>query len=92
MWRLKTGILELWPDTAVVMPSVAAEAAVLDSMRARVEKLLPPTASKPNRGRPRHDDRAYLAGIVCILREGVRRRDLPGELPSGTPSFYRITD
>lgn len=89
---MKAGMIELWPDTEVVMPSVAAEAALLDRLWARVEPLLPPAAAKPKGGRPRQDDRACLAGIVYVLRNGVRWRDLPSEFPSGPTCWRRHSD
>jgi transposase len=70
------------------MPSVRTEAELLERLWSRVAPLIPPSAAKPKGGRPRHDDRACLAGIVYVLRNGVRWRDLPSEYPSG-PTCWR---
>lgn len=84
--------MESRPDTEVVMPSVAVESALLDRLWARVHPLLPPAAPTPKGGRPRCDDRACLAGIVYVLRNGVRWRDLPAAYPSGPTCWRRHAD
>jgi transposase len=49
-----------------------------------VAPYLPPDRPKPKGGRPRLPDRAALAGIVFVLRHGLRWRDLPRELGYGS--------
>jgi transposase len=49
-----------------------------------VASYLPPARPKPKGGRPRRPDRATLAGIVFVLRHGLRWRDLPRELGYGS--------
>jgi transposase len=42
---------------------------------ARLRPLLPPR--RPRVGRPRHDDRPVLGGILWVVRNGASWRDLP---------------
>ncbi len=56
----------------------------------RLEPLLPP--ERPPAGRPNHDHRRILNGILWVLRTGAPWRDLPERYgPVGTVSsrFYR---
>ncbi len=56
----------------------------------RLEPLLPP--QKPKVGRPAHDHRTILNGILWILRTGAPWRDLPeryGPWPTVASRFYR---
>ena len=56
----------------------------------RLEPLLPP--QRPRTGRPSHDHRTILDGILWVLRTGAPWRDLPERFgPVGTVSsrFYR---
>lgn len=70
------------------MPTAAMEAALLDRLWERVGPLLPPAKPMPKGGRPRVDDRACLEGIVYVLRNGLRWRDVPAKYPSG-PTCWR---
>ena len=74
------------------MPSLAAEAELTDRLWERVRPLLPAPRPTPKGGRPRHDDRACLAGIVYVLRSGCRWRDLPAGFPSGVTCWRRHAD
>ena len=56
----------------------------------RLEPLLPP--QKPNTGRPNHDHRTIINGIVWILRTGAPWRDVPeryGPWKTVSSRFYR---
>jgi transposase len=56
----------------------------------RLQPLLP--AQKPNTGRPAHDHRTILNGILWILRTGAPWRDLPeryGPWQTVASRFYR---
>src|SRR3954467_7887987 len=61
-----------------------------DAQWRRLEPLLPP--ERPRTGRPNHNHRTILNGILWVLRTGAPWRDLPERYgPVGTvPSrFYR---
>jgi transposase len=61
-----------------------------DTAWQRLEPLLPP--SKPRTGRPSHDHRRILNGILWIHRTGAPWRDLPeryGPVGTGSSRFYR---
>ncbi len=42
---------------------------VPDELRATVEPLLPPEPARPQGGRPRILDRAYLTGSLFVLKD-----------------------
>ena len=63
---------------------------VTDEQWRRLEPLLPP--EKPRTGRPNHDHRRVVSGMLWIHRTGAPWRDLPERYgPVGTVSsrFYR---
>ena len=49
--------------------------ALTDAQWRRLEPLLPP--ERPRTGRPNHDHRTILDGILWVLRTGAPWRDLP---------------
>jgi transposase len=56
----------------------------------RLQPLLPP--QKPHIGRPAHDHRTIMNGMLWILRTGAPWRDLPeryGPWPTVASRFYR---
>lgn len=56
----------------------------------RLKPLLPP--HKPKIGRPAHDHRTIINGILWVLRTGAPWRDLPeryGPWPTVASRFYR---
>jgi transposase len=64
--------------------------ALTDAQWRRLEPLLPP--ERPPTGRPNHDHRTILNGILWVLRTGAPWRALPERYgPVGTVSsrFYR---
>ena len=71
------------------MPSVERERELNDRLWERVHPLLPAPAPRPKGGRPRADDRACFEGIVFVLRNGLRWRDLPARFPSGVTCWRR---
>jgi transposase len=71
------------------MPDARTEHALTDRLWERVRPLLPPRPPQPKGGRPFADDRACFAGIVYVLRNGVRWRDLPSGFPSGATCWRR---
>jgi hypothetical protein len=63
---------------APTAPVHAKEAGVLaDAEWERIRALLP--RQEPGQGRPRHDDRQVLCGILWIMDTGSSWRDLPEE-------------
>jgi transposase len=61
-----------------------------DKQWARLQPLLPP--HKPRTGRPNHDHRNMINGMLWILRTGAPWRDLPeryGSVGSVSSRFYR---
>lgn len=53
---------------------------VPDDLWVGVAPLLPPARAKPKGGRPRVPDRAAPAGILSVLRTGIRWHEMSGEL------------
>jgi len=63
---------------------------VYSSQWRRLEPLLPP--ERPRTGRPNHDHRTILNGILWVLRTGAPWRDLPeryGRVGTVSSRFYR---
>ena len=61
-----------------------------DAQWRRLEPLLPP--ERPRTGRPNHDHRTILNGILWVLRTGAPWRDLPeryGAVGTVSSRFYR---
>ena len=61
-----------------------------DEQWRRLEPLLPP--GRPRTGRPNHDHRTILNGILWVLRTGAPWRDLPerfGLVGTVSRRFYR---
>lgn len=54
--------------------------------------LLPPRPPHPKDGRPFADDRACFEGIVYVLRNGLRSRQVPACYPSGVTCWRRHRD
>jgi transposase len=59
---------------------------VSDDLWAAIEPLLPPEPCATHGGPPRVAHRSVLAGILYVLRHGLRWRDLPQELAYGSGS------
>jgi transposase len=53
---------------------------VPDDLSATLEPLLPPAPAKPKGRRPQVRDRVALAGILFVLRTGIRWHEVPREL------------
>lgn len=73
------------------MPSRVREAELTDSMWERVAPLLPPKRAQPKGGRPFADDKRCFAGIVHMLRNGLRWNDIPAEF-GGYATCWRRFD
>lgn len=61
-------------------------ALVTDELWDAIAPHLPPHPPAPKGGRPRVGDRAALAGILFVLREGLRWQSLPAEMGCGSGS------
>jgi transposase len=61
-------------------------ALVTDELWGAIAPHLPAHPSSPKGGRPRVDDRQALAGILFVLREGLRWQSLPAEMGCGSGS------
>lgn len=59
---------------------------VPDELWEAIAPHLPAHPSSPKGGRPRIPDRQALAGILFVLREGLRWQSLPTELGCGSGS------
>ncbi len=71
------------------MPDAATERDLNDRLWERVRPLLPPPSPHPRGGRPFADDRACFEGIVYLLRNGLRWRQMPSCYPSGVTCWRR---
>lgn len=71
------------------MPDARTERRLMDRLWERVRPLLPPQAPQPRGGRPWADDRACFEGIVYLLRNGLRWRQMPACYPSGVTCWRR---
>ena len=67
---------------------------VSDELWAVIVPLLPPERPKPKGGRPRVPDRAALAGILFVLKDGIGWETLPAALGcgSGMTCWRRLRD
>ena len=74
------------------MPDAATERELNDRLWERVRSLLPPRPGHPKGGRPFADDRACFEGIVHVLRNGLRWRQMPGCYPSVVTCWRRHRD
>ena len=63
------------PPVEAVAPPAAERAELTDAEWERVRALLPP--QQPPVGRPRHDHRAVLGGILWVVRSHASWRDMP---------------
>jgi len=74
------------PDGPVVLPPTPG-AALTEAEWARVRPRLPP--QRPDAGRPRHDHRRLLSGIVWVLRHRASWRALPRECGKWETAYKR---
>ncbi len=75
------------PPARAAPPPVAAEAGLTDGEWDRVASRLPP--QKPPRGRPRHDHRTVLAGILWVVRSNASWRAMPREYGKWETAYRR---
>jgi hypothetical protein len=75
------------PSARAAPPPAAAEAELTDAEWHLVQPLLPP--QKPTTGRPRHDHRTVLAGILWVVRSGASWRAMPKEYGKWETAYQR---
>ena len=68
-------------------PPAAAEVALTDAEWRRIQPLLPP--QKPPTGRPRHDHRTVLAGILWVVRSDAAWRAMPTDYGKWETAYQR---
>jgi Putative transposase of IS4/5 family (DUF4096) len=75
------------PAARAAPPPAAAEAELTDAEWQRVATVLPP--QQPTTGRPRHDHRTVLAGILWVVRSGASWRAMPQEYGKWETAYKR---
>ena len=65
------------PPARAAPPPASTKAGLTDEEWRRVAPVLPP--QKPATGRPRHDHRTMLGGILWVVRTGASWRAMPAE-------------
>jgi hypothetical protein len=80
---------EVRPPPRAVPPSVSAptDTGLTDAEWRLLAPLLPP--QKPATGRPRHDHRTVLAGILWVVRSGASWRAMPQECGKWETAYKR---
>jgi hypothetical protein len=74
------------PLARAALPPPAAEAGLTDAEWQRVAPVLP---QKPMTGRPPHDHRTVLAGILWVVRSGASWRAMPQECGKWETAYKR---
>ena len=75
------------PGPRTVLPLASPPAGLTDAEWAAVEPLLPP--QRPPRGRPRHDHRVVLSGILAVVRTDGSWRAMPREYGKWERAYKR---
>jgi hypothetical protein len=75
------------PAARAAPPPAPAAAELTDAEWRLVQPLLPP--QKPGSGRPRHDHRIVLAGILWVVRSGASWRAMPQEYGKWETAYKR---
>jgi Putative transposase of IS4/5 family (DUF4096) len=83
----RTPQLEAMPPARAAPSSVSAAAELTDVEWSLVQPLLPP--QQPTTGRPRHDHRAVLGGILWVVRSGASWRAMPEEYGKWETAYKR---
>jgi hypothetical protein len=68
-------------------PPAAAEVELTDAEWCRIQPLLP--SQKPTTGRPRHDHRTVLAGILWVVRSDASWRAMPTQYGKWETAYRR---
>ncbi len=75
------------PLDRVAPPPTVPEAGLTDEEWRRVAPMLPPR--KPATGRPRHDHRTVLGGILWVVRSAASWRAMPAEYGKWETAYRR---
>ena len=75
------------PPARAAPPPESADAALTDAAWRLLQPLLPP--QKPTGGRPRHDHRTVLGGILWVVRSGAAWRAMPEEYGKWQTAYKR---
>jgi Putative transposase of IS4/5 family (DUF4096) len=75
------------PSTRAASPPTVAKVELTAAEWRRVQPLLPP--QKPTTGRPRHDHRTVLAGILWVVRSGASWRAMPTDYGKWETAYQR---
>jgi Putative transposase of IS4/5 family (DUF4096) len=78
---------EAHPPARAAPPAAATEAGLTEAEWRRVAPLLP--SQKPTRGRPRHDHRTVLGGILWVVRARASWRAMPPEYGKWATAYRR---
>ena len=70
--------------------AVSSSGALSDEQWSLIADLLADPAPNPRGGRPRHDPRRCLEGVLWVLRSGARWKDLPRTFPSYVTCWRRF--
>jgi hypothetical protein len=76
-----------WTPIRAAPQAAAVSAQLTDTEWHVVQPLLPP--QQPARGRPRHDHRTVLAGILWVVRSGASWRAMPTECGKWETAYQR---
>jgi Putative transposase of IS4/5 family (DUF4096) len=75
------------PGPASAGPAPPERTALTEAEWARLRPLLPPP--RPPTGRPRHDHRTVLGGILWVIRNGASWRDMPAQFGNWDRAYRR---
>ncbi len=75
------------PAVRTAPPPAVAEAGLTDAEWHLIQPLLPP--QKPTTGRPRHDHRTVLTGILWVVRSSASWRAMPKEYGKWVTAYQR---
>ena len=75
------------PRPGAVLPPAGKGETLSDADWERIRPLLPP--QKPSTGRPRHDHRVVLNGILSVVRSGASWREMPAEYGKWETAYKR---
>jgi hypothetical protein len=78
---------EAHPPARAAPPPVPTAAGLTDDEWRRVAPVLPPP--QPARGRPRHDHRTVLGGILWVVRSGASWRAMPAAYGKWETAYKR---